>query len=244
MTWIPRTSREGLIQTDTILAGIVPTITATRERIAELTPGHSGRPAGNGEPGGGKGASGPSVVERTAGKVSVERRDLDELDRLTSSVVERACLLANNAGYRIPEPQGSPARRLALTRWAIRLLIDAGANPPSKWCERLHQDTIRLADIIDHWNPHQPTTRSPALAQDDTEQWCRSHLRIGNRTPRDSRYPKHGLCRWCGDFNGEQGFLPTLDILDAHETGSSLAVARALRDGRKKRPRPTRKKTA
>lgn len=241
MTWIPRTSREGLIQTDTILASIVPTIADTRERIAELIPGHSGRPTGTGEPGGGTGASDDTIVERVAFKSSTERSDLDELERLTKAIVERTNLIANHHGYKLPEPQGTPARQLTWTRWTLRLLIDAYAQPSSKWCERLHQDTIRLADIVDHWNPHQPTTRSPGLAQDDTQQWCRSHLRIGNRTPRDSRYPKHGLCRWCGDFQAEQGFLPTLDILDAHETGSPLAVARAIRDGRKKR---SRKKTA
>jgi hypothetical protein len=227
-TWLPRTPQEALIKADAILADIVPRITDARTRIIDVLPGHSGRPAGNGEPGGGSGASTSTVVERTALKRCQELVDLNRIDELVERIVNAAQHM--HATPLVPTEGGSAARRLTWARWLIRRLA-ALSRPPSGLVQRLDDDVTELDRLVDQWAaPHLGGKRTHQLAADDTDTWCRSCLRAGHRNPRHTLYRGLGLCRWCGDFKVAQGVLPTLDIVDAHESGSPMEVARLIRD--------------
>jgi hypothetical protein len=226
--WLPRTPQEALTKADTILAGIVPRIGDARARIIDVLPGHSGRPAGNGEPAGGSGASTSTVVERTALKRCQELVDLNRIDELVQAILSRAQLMHRTPFA--PPVAGSTARRLTWARWLIRRMVNY-PPPPKGMVQRLHDDVCELDRLVDQWAaPHVGGKRTHQLAADDTGTWCRSCLRAGCRNPRDARYPTLGLCRWCGDFRAAQGVLPSLDMLDAHESGSPLEVARLIRD--------------
>jgi hypothetical protein len=251
--WLPRTPTEALIKTDTIIADTIPTIGNARLRIIDMLPGHSGRPAGNGEPGGGSGASTSTVVERVLGivgdddksrgitlKCSSEMRDLNRLDALTIRTVDLAEALAALTWTITPPPDGgSHARRLTWARWLTRRVSSTDAFKDKQLIGHLYDDANDLHQLVNRWadDPRLGGKRTLELAVDPTEQWCRSCLRAGHRNQRDERYARHGLCRWCGDFRAEQGSLPTLDIIDAHETGSAIAVARLIRDSKPRRKR-------
>lgn len=248
--WLPTTTASKLALADTILAGIVPTITDTRARILDLVPGHSGRPAGNGDPPGGQGGATTSVVERTLGiigedlktrgvtlRISAEQADLDTLDHCVNHIDHLTRTIVGYDGWGALPPFGvSQARRLAWDRWAIRTIAPTNPTIPN-WLTRDLCDTAhRLESLIAQWAPAEQTgRRTTELAADDTGLYCQSCLRAGYRNPRWPRYT--GLCRWCGNFKAEQGALPTLDIIDAHESGSPLAVARLIRDDTKPRRR-------
>jgi hypothetical protein len=252
--WLPRNPHEALIKTDTIIADTIPTIGQARLRIINLIPGHSGRPAGNGEPGGGSGASTSTIVERTLGiygedkkshgvtlKRSTEMRDLDRLDTLTTRTIDLSeALAAITWTITPPTLGGSHARRLTWARWLIRRTVNGGLIN-KRLVADLYDTGHDLHQLVTQWagEPREAGKRTLELAADPTEQWCRSCLRAGHRNQRDDRYRRHGLCRWCGDFRAEQGALPTLDIIDAHETGSPIAVARLIRDSK---PRKKRRK--
>jgi hypothetical protein len=231
-TWLPRTPQEALVKADTILAAIVPRIGDARGRIIDVLPGHSGRPAGNGEPGGGSGASTSTVVERVALKRCQELVDLNRIDELVERIVNAAEHL--HATPLMPTEGGSAARRLTWARWLIRR-CSARQSVPSGLVQRLYDDVSELDRLVDQWAaPHLGGKRTHQLAADDTGTWCRSHLRAGYREARHKDFPALGLCDWCGRFRGAQGVLPSLDILDAHESGDRFAVARLIRDADKK----------
>lgn len=237
-TWLPRTPHEALVKADAILADIVPRISGARERIIDVLPGHSGRPAGNGEPGGGSGAATSTVVERTALKGGPEMRDLTRIDELVQRIVDTAEHM--HVTGLTPVLGRSPARRLTWARWLIRRMAHYPA-PNRRHVQWLYDDCAELDQLVDQWAaPRAGGKRTHQLAVDDTGTWCRSCLRAGYRNPRDERYPTFGLCRWCGDFKAAQGVLPTLDILDAHESGSRLEVARLIRDTDRKSKRRRR----
>lgn len=261
--WLPRTTREKLIRIDTILAGVVPRFSDTRERIADVLPGHSGRPAGNGEPPGGSGGGGATVVERTVLGAdldpadpddapcrlpsSPEREALAELDRLAERVVLRVERIVARSGCRLAPPPADryTVRRLVWARWAIRVVEQLGTELPARQVDPLFVDAARLDQLCTTWGPaRRVAARDAELAVDDTERWCRSHLRVGDRVDRSDRYAADGLCRWCGDFAAEQGWLPTLDIVDAHTSGAhSSKIAKLIRDAEQTRvPRPKRRK--
>lgn len=249
--WLPTNTASKLVLADTILADIVPHITDVRQRIIDLIPGHSGRPAGTGDPPAGQGGSTTSVIERTLGivgddtksrgvilRTSAEATDLETLDHCVNHIDHLTRVIIETAGGRLPEPEyrASHARRLAWDRWAIRTVSELNPRLPNWLTESLCNTAHQLESICAAWQPaHVQVRRATELATDDTERYCRSCLRAGHRNPRDPRYRE--LCRWCGDFKAEQGALPTLDIIDAHESGSPLAVARLIRDETKTRKR-------
>lgn len=255
--WIPRTNSEKLILIDTVLAGVIPVFTSTRERIGDLLPGHSGRPAGNGEPPGGSGGGGATLVERTVlghdlgpddpDDIAVrlpsspERLALAELDRLAISVVDRVVMLAPPG---VPGPADVGAvRRLVWARWAVRQMAPRVRGVTSRRIDALWTDVARLDELCTVWGePRTVAARDVELAVDDTEEWCRSHLRVGARERRSPRYTSDGLCRTCGDFVGEHGWLPTLDILDALVSGMhGSTIAKLIRDEQTRR-RPVKRK--
>lgn len=248
--WTPRDPPEALILCDTLLAEITPRFARAVDRLTEMQLGHSGRPAGTGEPGGGSGFSSTSVVERVVSAVSAtERRRLEgllgfpaELVALTGKVVE------GMGGRLLHTPIGaSPGQRLVWVSWAVRICIELhqhGVKIPRRPTIALHDRVCSLHDlVVVETTPAKAkeSARSIELAADRTETYCTSHLRIGVREPRSDRYSTDGLCRWCGGFLGEQGWLPTLDILEAHEDGRpkvvSALVAAEQRARRKRRRR-------
>ncbi len=244
--WTPRTPLEQLIQIETMLAEIVPRFGRARARIVDTLPGHSGRPAGNGEPGGGRGASSSTVVERTQAEWHRSGRDLDRLERLARDVVDVVLSLAPD-GLERPVDNG-PVRRLAWSRWAVRHVVEltrGGRHVARARLIDLHRDVEHLHRMVSIWaDPRTPPeSRSLELAADATETLCRSCLRAGARNERSERYSSDGLCRWCGDFQSEQGFLPTLEIIDAHESGQpGSSIARLIREARRAQPRRRRRR--
>lgn len=234
---LPRTRLEVLYQIDTMLADAVPLVDVARDRIIRSMPGHSGRPAGNGDPPGGSGGGGgTSPTERVAlASGSVELRDLARLDRAVDEVLAATVELARSAGLLLPgqiEQRGRAGRRVAWSRWAVRCVIDAGAHVRRRPLDDLWSAALVLSKVVRSWAaPTQaPTPRSADLAADGTEMWCRSHLRVGHREPRSDRYPTDGVCRPCGDFHAEHGWWPTLEIIDAMIDGRHIDIARLTRE--------------
>jgi hypothetical protein len=252
-SWVPRNNLEKLIQVDTLLAGLIPRFGSARERIVDTLPGHSGKPAGNGDPGGGSGGGhGASVVERTSARWDSHAADLERLDRLAAAIVDR--LMHEFPTVTGPIDNGA-VRRLVWARWVVRALVQFGPRRASQlkdgWLLRLHGDVDQLYRIVEIWaDPREaPAARSAELAVDDTEALCRSCLRVGARNDRSpiERQRAAGLCRWCGDFQEAQGFLPTLAIVDLHESGAAgSTIARAIKDERRTRgldrTKPAKKK--
>lgn len=75
----------------------------------------------------------------------------------------------------------------------------------------------RVYDIVNRWSytPGRPkVTKEQAelLAVDLTEQWCTSHLRAGDKRPRD----RGELCQWCRKFRDVEGFVPPLELVRLH----------------------------
>lgn len=253
--WLPQTPRQKLVKIDTLLAGIIPRFTDTRERIVDVLPGHSGRPAGNGEPPGGSGGGGATVVERVVlgpdlanddpGRdartpVRAEQRALDQMDHLARMTVERVEALTRRVGCKLgPVPDLGMVRRLVWARWAVRVVEQLNpARLPDRLLDSLWFDLEALDHICIAWGPPRsaPSAREVELAADPTENYCRSHLRIGAREHRSDRYPTDGLCRPCGDFLAEHGWLPTLEILDALQSGMhGSTIAKMIRDEHERR---------
>lgn len=234
MTWRPRTPHEALIHVDTTLARVTVGYRSARERIADTIPGHSGRPAGTGEPGGGTGGFGDTVVERCAARSSVGSLTMQRMELLADRIVERTEQLAAETGILAathgPLDNGA-VRRLTWARWAVRLLVELQHRTgrysiADRYVRPLHDDVAELAAIVDTWRAPRdaPDQRTVELAVDDTERWCTSCLRVGSREPRSERYTSLGVCRWCGDFNAEQGFMPSLEILDARRDGRRVTT--------------------
>lgn len=243
--WTPRDPVEALILCDTLLAEITPRFASAVDRLADLQPGLSGRPAGSGEPGGGSGFSVTSVVERTAETSPAERRRLERLQAFPGLLVVSVSKVMERMGARPPELGRSPShgQQLSWVAWSCRLCIDlhraTKMSAPRQRVARLFEQVCNLHDLViaataAPSEPKQP--RAAELANDPTEMWCRSCLRVGQREPRSDRYD--GLCRWCGDFEGAQGFSPTLNLLDFHHDGKRITEAMIAAE----RPRKKRKR--
>lgn len=180
------------------------------------------------------------MVERTAAQWKGAGQDLERLDRLAAAIVDR--LVERFPTVTGPADNGA-MRRLVWARWVIRSTVKLGPGPvnrlcPARWRLALHQDVEQLWKIVGVWRDARETApRSPELAHDDTLSLCRSCLRVGERVERSDRYVKDGLCRWCGDFRAEQGFLPTLAIVEAHRSAgvTGRALYKLIREERRAR---------
>lgn len=232
--WTPRDPVEALILCDTLLAELTPRYARALDHLQQMQPGHSGRPAGSGDPGGGSGFTSTSVVERTVARVSqTERRRLARLESFPPALVVTAKSIVTAMGARLVQlgPRPTPGQQLTWVAWATRVCVDlhhsAGTKIPRRPSLELHAAVCDLHDLV--IAETSPATvhekRSAELATDQTEMWCRSCLRVGRRATRSDRYPEEGLCRWCGDFKGAEGFLPTLNLIDAHHDARRITQA-------------------
>lgn len=250
----PRSPVEVLVRVESMLVDAHRGFVAALSELREVQPGMSGRPAGSGEPGGGAGGfthSGPrassSVVERAVEQAGPARTQLVRLELLPGVVRDDVVVAAASAGVRFTLPVLAGASSLEVSRLAVRALLDHGMARRVRFrpCRVLHDHTSELAEIVSRWGAAPAPARSPrpaGLVNDITELWCESCLRNGTREPRSNRYPTKGLCRWCGDFEAEQGFLPTLDLLDARRDGRRITEA-MVRDARPRTvPAPRKRK--
>jgi hypothetical protein len=254
-----------LVQCDTLLAEIVPRYTRALLVLEGMLPGLSGAPAGGGSPGGGKGGrmmmviapdadevaeGGPcpvsvptSVVERAAlAGGAPERRRFDRLSVLPFEIDEVVRVAADWTVYGLPTVSASASgvQRLAWARVALRTAVTVRARVGERRAVRIHGMVCELHDLVESAtaDPSKPARRVVELAADPTERWCTSCLRTGAREPRVDRYATDGLCRWCGDFLAGQGWLPTLALLDARQSGRRITEAMVLAE----RPKVKRKR--
>src|SRR5690606_2794924 len=158
-----------LIQTDSILADIIPQWTAVRLHITSLIPGHSGRPAGNGDPPGRSSLRATTLVERQIlTGPPPQLVDLAPYYHATHGIVAWAEFLTPNEWPQPLDPR--PVPRLAWARWATRQLAHHKTPVRSNPVAQLHAATVVLADLQDRWTPHDsPERRNSELAADDTE---------------------------------------------------------------------------
>ena len=234
-----------------MLARIIPRHRRAHEAIVDALPGHSGRPAGTGEPPGGRGASTSSVVERTALRRSSEWVTLDRFTHLSAAVVDQADTLTRaSVGRDIYRPASvSRVRQLVWARWAVRVLLDLEHDGVARIDRRgitaMFGTVADLAALVDRWTVTPTAPARPAssdMADDLTETWCVSCLRTGRRTPRCDRYASSKVCRSCGDFTANHGWPPTLDIVDALADGRYTDVARLVRDEKQRRNKKRKKR--
>jgi hypothetical protein len=260
----PSTPAEALQLVDDLFQFIVPNWSKAYRIVIELQPGLSGRPAGSGVPSGGRGAAtddddpntlGPcTVVERAALAGSPERQLLVDLEQLPARVeadVVRLVWSLQSADRVLRAPaHATVGQRLAWSNWAIRQMLAmhharilARRMSPHA-VDRLHADTDRLhqlvAGLVEPARLHaDPDRRDLGLAVDQSGMWCRSCLRAGGREPRSDRYAEQ-VCRWCGDFHAEQGWWPTIDLLEARHSGKRITEQMI---GQARPTKRTRKKT-
>lgn len=249
----PRTTTEALRHTDTLLAHITPRWTATIHALTDTLPGHSGTPAGNGNPPGGHGATTTTIVERATETGTAARQRLTRAQALPKLCLTTLDELAGELGIRaltMPTTQ-TPGMQWAWTAYVTRLCAaHAEQNhhtPPQQQTSQLYRLVAEAANLVDTWTrpAHPPTEpRTLDLANDLTDLWCRSCLRVGRRSPRHDAYNGLGLCNWCGRFHGSQGFLPTLRLLDHHHDGRRItdALITAERPDQPKAKRRRRRK--
>jgi hypothetical protein len=131
-------------------------------------------------------------------------------------------------------------RGLVWCRFVLRQLVaDTPSGVSKKRTEKVHEYAVELGDVVSRWSGRSQVNiaESKRLADDQSGMWCRSHLRVGAKEPRSDRYPTLGLCRWCGDFNASERFLPTVVLLEARRDGRTVTVAMvdAERPRKKKR---------
>lgn len=79
------------------------------------------------------------------------------------------------------------------------------------------EQSVRLAEISRALNGRRPTPMTPPP---DPRSWCHSCLRLGKCSPRH----RNDLCRWCYDFNTEQGKVPPIELLGAHHRGERITI--------------------
>jgi hypothetical protein len=213
--------------------------------------GVSGLPSstpGNGSPGGGKGASSRTMPVVVAGGwvdrvpvTSVEALAIggarDEATLASDQLARAARFCATDAadvvervlGQRpvMPAESASPMQLVVQAyRCAVVLVQLEGEEVSSSTVGRWYKPTRRVWELCSRWGFSPTMERSSAdarelLAVDLTEMWCRSCLRVGERAPRD----RGDLCRWCRTFHGVEGFLPPVDLVEAHADGRRITEA-------------------
>ena len=219
----PQTVRV-LVECDTLLAEISRNYTAAVRQLEQAAPGFPAHTPAAGEPGTGKhNTARSSIVERLALHPHPELDAAQRLHHEPHTIM--AATIAVTETLRLPHPNLDLSQHRALqallwSRWAIRHTLQTTYNPPTRPLSELHGTIIDLHSTVITWayTPTAPTRPSNPhlLADDPTDQWCRSCLRIGVRSP---RY-RGDLDRWCYTFNAQEGFLPPPELLEKHERGT------------------------
>lgn len=223
----------------------VSVFVAALERVSGLV-GPAPRPVGSGDPGGGRGATLTSQVERAVGldrdddrplRVGPEENALRHLRQLPMEIESRLedCLSeigVDTSGILLPD-DASPARTVWWCRWAVRQLRRAPALPSDRSASRLFAAAAHLDKVVSSWT----TVRTPevsaraGLVEDLTGMWCRSCLGAGARTPRVDRFNAHGVCRFCGEFHATYRRWPSANVLRARASGATRrTLAKIIRD--------------
>lgn len=223
----PRTAVEALHTIDDILGDVIPRYTVAQSNLLDMQPGHSGRPAGTGEPGGGSGGT-SSVTERVALGHHPERYQLDQLERLPLLIEQHTADLADAAGLAVPPaaPYSLLSARLAWARWVVRLAVQDNARTPHRAVQRLWHDVVALDDHVRLWSgearPAHRDVKGLGITTSSVQDWCPNHLRAQLHEPsyRAGRY-----CRWCVDFRTAQGYLPEPGVLEARHLGRKITEA-------------------
>jgi hypothetical protein len=225
-----------------------------RLRLLDAQPGVPTRPAGNGDPGTGRssfthaGRSASSSVVELAAERSVEfgdgweRGELVKFYALPWRLGDQLMSVCEAHGWSPVPPADGGLQRVAWSRWVVRKLIAGEVSGLTMGEVRPVQDAASdLRGMVQRWSGRAQVkvSESRRLADDASGMWCRSHLRIGAKEPRSDKYPKLGLCRWCGDFQAGEGFLPTPVLLEMHRDGrrvtSATIEAERPKKGRKRR---------
>lgn len=210
--------------------------TAVRRLTNEALPGFPARTPASGEPGGGRGFTAGSITERLALAYHPELADLELMLALPRFIAASACQLSDAPA--LPLTATSSAW-LLITRLSIVAALTRD-TVPSKPLATLHRHIDQLDRLTTIYG-YTPTKPKPAsnphlLADDPTDTWCRSCLRIGNREP---RY-RGDLCQWCYRFERTEGFPVPAPIAEkrAHGTVYDRDVEpfrRAWREQQKRR---------
>lgn len=243
-----------LTECDTMLTETAQRYALARRRLAEVEPGFSAHTPGAGEPGGGSGFSVGSSTERLVitGKTDAARREVQHHPELDTAqrVEEGPDVIAANAAWfaavldlPMPDTVNSPRRAIQLltwTRWIVRQFIAAEIEPQTKMLDTLHRSIVNLHRTVTTWGrkPTEPeTVTDPTLLADDpTDERCRSCLRVGMISKRIRGF----LCDWCYRFHRYEGFLPPPEILEIRASGTVYEhhvkpFRKAFRDRQKKR---------
>ena len=227
----------------------------------------SGLPAstpGNGSPGGGKGASSRTmpvtvsrgVVDRVpvtsveamalGGSTDEATLALDQLARAARwCATDAASAVERTLGQRPVEPSGAvtPMQLVVQAYRCAVVLVDLDqVQVPGAAVDRWYKPTRRVWELCNRWgfSPSRPTSSVDTrelLAVDLTEMWCRSCLRVGERAPRH----RGELCRWCESFKAAEGFLPPVELVEAHADGRRISEAMIAPHRQAHRDRQARK---
>jgi hypothetical protein len=223
-----------LIETDQMLGDILTPsdchACATRyhhaaHRLNEVLPGYPSTTPGNGSPGAGRGGTNSTVAERVD---LGSERGLVLLVELQAGpqriVVHSALLFMSVASYSKLIDPSHPILRLDAAHGRVqqilrvRGLLDRCTVGHTR---NLHRPVTDLWNIVNRWgtDPPKPTPwRTDSLADDPTEMWCTSCLRIGVKEPRW----RSASCKWCYEFHLGEEFWPPPEILRARAAGKRV----------------------
>lgn len=150
--------------------------------------------------------------------------DLLRLHRAAGGVADgAAALLVVDLGED-PGPEWSDVSRVGADRLLVLgyarvlRLRDGQFNLVSRRVhDHLERPVAEVFHLCQSWgyDTKTPTVRkdrAELLAVDLTEMWCTSHLRVGEKRPRD----RGELCQWCRKFEYTEGFVPPRELVRLH----------------------------
>lgn len=217
-------------------------------RLEDVLPGWPSTVPGAGTPGAGKGTTATTVAERVDLSREHGYHALNLLTESPQTCHTAACWLWEAIGYGdCPLTFRNRTEALSDTRTIIRYVLAVpGATerltiPDVRYLYRLVSE---FHAVVQRWGVDPPKPRpwrTDTLADDPTEMWCTSCLRIGTKSPRH----RGDRCRWCYEFELSEQFLPPADILRARASGKRITeqmVAPHRQRHRDRQERRTRKK--
>jgi hypothetical protein len=181
-----------------------------------------------------------------AGGEDEPSRDHRQLIRSSTLVAREASNVVEQLCGRRPVAPSTGATPLQLLvhayQWSVFLVREEVPGTPVGGWRWWYDPTRRAWELTRRWGftPSRPTSTvemKEQLAADLTEMWCRSCLRVGERAPRH----RGELCRWCGAFEAAEGFLPPVDLVEAHADGRRITDAMIVPHRQAHRARTARK---